>query len=113
MRVAPPIELSAEQRTILEAWANGRKSQVRVAERARIVLLAADGKENWEIAVILSIPVQRAARRRWRFVAKGLLSLEPPCFRERALPPRPPSLDRPVCLRRWQRCRDKATSERT
>jgi hypothetical protein len=44
MRVAPPIELSAEQRTTLEAWANGRKSQVRVAERARVVLLAAEGK---------------------------------------------------------------------
>jgi hypothetical protein len=46
LRVAPPIALSAEQRTTLEAWANGRKSQVRVAERARVVLLAAEGKQN-------------------------------------------------------------------
>jgi DNA-binding CsgD family transcriptional regulator len=77
MRVAPPIELSAEQRTTLEAWANGRKSQVRVAERARVVLLAAEGKQNLEIAAILSISVQKAARWRWRFLAKGLPGLEP------------------------------------
>jgi hypothetical protein len=71
--VAPPIELSAEQRTTLEAWANGRKSQVRGAERARVVLLAAEGKRTLEIAAILSISVQRAARWRWRFLAKGSL----------------------------------------
>ncbi|MCX6606940.1 MAG: IS630 family transposase, partial [Acidobacteria bacterium] len=41
MRVAPPVELSAEQRTALEAWANGRKTEVRIAERARVILLAA------------------------------------------------------------------------
>ena len=77
MRVAPPIELSAEQRTTLEAWANGRKSQVRVAERARVVLLAAEGKQNLEIAAILSFSVQKAARWRWRLLAQGLPGLEP------------------------------------
>jgi transposase len=86
MRVAPPIELSDEQRTTLEAWANGRKSQVRVAERARVVLLAAEGKQNLEIAAILSISVQKAARWRWRFLAKGLPSLEKDAPRPGRLP---------------------------
>jgi hypothetical protein len=52
LRIAPLIELSAEQRTTLEAWANGRKSQVRVADRARVVLLAAEGKQSWKIVAI-------------------------------------------------------------
>jgi len=86
MRVAPPIELSAEQRTTLEAWANGRKSQVRVAERARVVLLAAEGKHNLEIAAILSVSVQKAARWRWRFLAKGLPGLEKDAPRPGRLP---------------------------
>ena len=75
MRVAPPGELSAEQRTSLEAWANGGKTEVRVAERARVILLAADGKQNLEIAETLSISVQKAARWRWRFLLKGLPGL--------------------------------------
>lgn len=86
MRVAPPIELSAEQRTTLEAWANGRKTQVRIAERARVVLLAAEGKQNLEIATILSISVQKAARWRWRFLAKGLPGLEKDAPRPGRLP---------------------------
>ena len=86
MRVAPPIELSAEQRTTLEAWANGRKSQVRVAERARVVLLAAEGKQNLEIAAILSVSVQKAARWRWRFLVKGLPGLEKDAPRPGRLP---------------------------
>jgi transposase len=86
MRVAPPIELSAEQRTTLEAWANGRKTQVRVAERARVVLLGAEGKQNLEVATILSISVQKAARWRWRFLAKGLPGLEKDALRPGRLP---------------------------
>ena len=62
MCIAPPIELSADQRTTMEAWANGRKSQVRFTERARVVLLAAVGKQNFEIEAILSTSIKKAAR---------------------------------------------------
>ena len=86
MRVAPRIELSDEQRTALEAWANGRKTPVRVAERARVVLLAAEGKQNLEIAETLTISVQKAARWRWRFLAKGLAGLEKDAPRPGRLP---------------------------
>ena len=86
MRVAPGIELSDEQRTALEAWANGRKTPVRVAERARVVLLAAEGKQNLEIAETLAISVQKAARWRWRFLSKGLAGLEKDAPRPGRLP---------------------------
>jgi transposase len=86
MRVAPPIELSGEQRTALEAWVNGRKTPVRVAERARVVLLAAEGKQNLEIAETLAISVQKAARWRWRFLTKGLPGLEKDAPRPGRLP---------------------------
>lgn len=72
----PPIELSAEQRSTLEAWANGRTSQVRVAERARVILLAAEGKQTLEIAAIMLLSVQKAVRWRWRFLSRGLPGLE-------------------------------------
>lgn len=40
MRVAPLVELDKAAREALEKWANGRKTPVRLAERARIVLMA-------------------------------------------------------------------------
>jgi transposase len=52
MKVAASIVLSPEERADLEKLARGRKVAVRVAERARIVLLAAEGRQNREIAEI-------------------------------------------------------------
>ena len=40
---ATPIILTADERTALEALAHSRKSEARMRDRARIVLLAADG----------------------------------------------------------------------
>ena len=45
-----PVDLSPEQRQALERMARGRSLPARVVERARVVLLAADGLENKEIA---------------------------------------------------------------
>ena len=55
MRIAPAITLSAEQRTLLESQARSRSLPVRVAERARIVLLAASGQSDKEIAAGMAI----------------------------------------------------------
>ena len=76
MRVAPSVELTAEQRTTLLAWANGRKTPVRLAERSRIVLLAAEGKRDIDIGAALSITLAKASRWRKRFLLKGLAGLE-------------------------------------
>jgi transposase len=45
-------------------------------ERSRIVLLAADGKQDSEIAELLAIPRQKAARWRRRFLDLGVAGLE-------------------------------------
>jgi len=50
MRVAPAIILSMQERKKLEAMKRGRASSVRAKERSAIILLAADGLQNKEIA---------------------------------------------------------------
>lgn len=76
MRVAPTVTLSSEQREVLEQRSRGRSLPARVVERARIVLLAAKGKQNKEIAEQIGISVQKAARWRMRFLKFGVVGLE-------------------------------------
>ncbi len=83
-RVAPIIELDAEERRELEARLRARRSEQRVVERARIVLLAADGLSNLEIAERLSIDADTVGKWRSRFAGEGLAGLE-----DRSRPGRP------------------------
>ena len=53
MRIAPRIKLSAEQRTVLERMAGKRTLPARMVERAQIVLRAAGGLENQQIARLM------------------------------------------------------------
>jgi transposase len=76
MRVAPTVQLSNEQRQTVEQWARGRSLPARQVERARIILLAAEGKQDLEIAAELRITNQQAARWRKRFLQAGLAALE-------------------------------------
>jgi transposase len=76
MRIAAPVELSPEQRTALEGMARQRSLPLRVVERARIVLLAADGLENKQIAQRLHSTQEKAARWRKRFLAGGITALQ-------------------------------------
>ena len=46
MRVPRPVVLNSEQKRILEQCAPARSLPIRVVERARIVLLAAEGKQD-------------------------------------------------------------------
>ena len=55
MRVAPQVVLTEEQRTTLRRWSRGRTTPTRLVRRSQIVLLAAEGKENLEIAAGLGI----------------------------------------------------------
>ena len=89
MRVAPAVVLSDEQRQTLEQWARGRSLPARQVERARIVLLAADGEHDIEIAAKLGISNQKAARWRARFLERGLAGLE----KDAPRPGRTPSID--------------------
>jgi DNA-binding NarL/FixJ family response regulator len=55
MRVARPIELSPEQQTALEQHSRERSIPARLLERARIVLQAASGLQDKQIADELHI----------------------------------------------------------
>src|SRR3954471_14313458 len=61
------IELSASEREQLESWSRRRSSAQALAERSRIVLAAADGLNNTEIARRLGVNVSTARRWRRRF----------------------------------------------
>lgn len=50
MRLAHPVVLNPEQKEALEQCARARSRSVRMVERARIVLLAATGKQDKEVA---------------------------------------------------------------
>ena len=62
--VAVGIELSDDERVRLESWARRRSSAQALALRSRIVLLAAAGLKNTEIAQRLGI--DHATVRKWR-----------------------------------------------
>lgn len=76
MRIAPAVNLNSEQREVLEQRSRARSLAARVVERARIVLLAAEGKQNKQIAQQLGISKQKAARWRSRFLQGGISALE-------------------------------------
>jgi len=68
MRIAPSIELTVEQRTTLEEWARARSLPARVVERAHIVLQAAAGEQDKEIARQLGMTPKKVSRWRQRFL---------------------------------------------
>ncbi len=76
MRVAPQITLADKERATLRRWARGRTTPMRLVRRAQIVLLAAEGKQNIEIAGELGIERTIVGRWRRRFAAQGLAGLE-------------------------------------
>jgi len=75
MRVAPRLDLSAEDRAALEQQARGRLLPARLVERSRIVLRAADGLQDREIAAELGITPEKTARWRKRFLEGGTEAL--------------------------------------
>jgi transposase len=72
MRVAQTIVLTEETRRRLEHHARGRSTAARVVMRSRIVLLAADGFQNKQIAENLRVAPRMAALWRERFLEQGV-----------------------------------------
>lgn len=70
------IRLSATERGTLEAIARTYTSQYRDVVRARIVLYAAEGWSNDEIAARLDTPRQIVSKWRKRFFEQRLAGLE-------------------------------------
>ncbi len=75
MRVAPVIELTRKQRQTLTRLVKGRRTEVRVAMRAKIVLAAARGMENREIAEKLGVTRETVGRWRSRFLEKSVAGI--------------------------------------
>jgi transposase len=76
MRQAIVIELSAEQKQQLRVWSRRRTSPLRLVQRSKIVLLAAEGKTNHEISATLGIERTIVGRWRKRFAERGLSGIE-------------------------------------
>jgi transposase len=76
MRRAPAVILNEVERQTLERWSRGRRTPARLVLRAKIVLGAADGKENLGIAEELGVGRLTVARWRLRFITHGLSGLE-------------------------------------
>ena len=72
MRVARPVVLDKQEQGALEQLARGRSLPARLVERARIVLRAAAGLQDQQIASELGITPEKAARWRNRYLDGGI-----------------------------------------
>ncbi|MGA2608944.1 MAG: helix-turn-helix domain-containing protein, partial [Terriglobia bacterium] len=75
-RVAAPIILSAEERTVLTAWSSSRSLPFRLVQRARIISMAAGATLGQDIAQALDISRPTVQLWRERFLALRLAGLE-------------------------------------
>ncbi len=66
-----PLSLTAQQRRQLQSWALRPKTAQALAMRSRIVLLAADGLSNTEIARRQGCSLPTAGKWRQRFIDQG------------------------------------------
>ena len=76
MRVAPAVTLSKEEHLKLSQFSRAKSCSVRLAERSKIVLLAADGRQDKDIAEVLGITRQKASRWRRRYLDMGIEGLQ-------------------------------------
>ena len=75
MRVAKTIELDGQTDRELRALSQRKRIEVRLQQRARIVLLAAGGMQNKDIAVVVGLDRRQVALWRARFLEGGIAAL--------------------------------------
>ncbi|MCY7315303.1 MAG: helix-turn-helix domain-containing protein [Rubrivivax sp.] len=75
MRVAKEIELGAQTERQLRVLSQRKRIEVRLQQRSCIVLLAAKGMQNKEIAENVGLDRRRVTLRRKRFLAGGIDAL--------------------------------------
>lgn len=76
MRVAVRIGLKEAEKAELMKLSKSPRTAVRLAERARVILLAAQGRDNQQIAEVLGVTRQKAGRWRVRYAQMGLAGIE-------------------------------------
>jgi transposase len=75
-RVAPTVVVTEEQRARLQRGSRGRSTAARLVNRAKIVLYAADGWNNSEIADELGLQNHTVALWRRRFIEAAVAGIE-------------------------------------
>ena len=75
MRVATAIELDSQTERELRTLALGKRVEVRLQQRARIVMLAAKGMQNKDIALDVGLDRRQVALWRTRFIDGGIEAL--------------------------------------
>ena len=76
MRSAQSVILTKAQGDELRGYARGRSVSVRLSQRAHIVLLASEGRQDKEIGEALGFTRQKAGRWRQRFLELGIEGLK-------------------------------------
>jgi transposase len=74
--MAAPVHLTKAEEKALQKWAKGRCTPVRLMIRSQIILLAAQGKPNKEIALALGISRKMVGLWRTRFVENRMAGIE-------------------------------------
>src|ERR1700674_6121906 len=74
-RIALPVQLSAEARSALDKFVHSSSTPQSLALRSRIVLAAADGSNNQQIAAALKIPAITVGKWRRSFAVDGVEGL--------------------------------------
>ena len=62
MRVAPVVNLTEQDRVVLLRWSRGKRTEARLVVRAKIILAAASGLKNKDIARELGTTPHAVAR---------------------------------------------------
>lgn len=70
------IKLTQEQRATLQMWSKSGKTEQRMATRARVILLASEGKSISEIASEVRLSPQNTGKWRKRFESEGIEGLK-------------------------------------
>ncbi len=96
MRVAPTVELSAEERSQLEEWAHSHSLSHQLVLRSKSVLLADEGFQNKEIAQRLGVHRNSVDHWRQKFLVGRLTELR----REAPRPGRPRTVTTPEMEKR-------------
>jgi transposase len=76
MKTAKPIVLNKHDLQTLTSWANSATIEARIKERAKIILLAHEGKTNKEIAEYMHTREATIGKWRSRFIQSGLAGLD-------------------------------------
>jgi transposase len=95
VRIAPIVTLTPSQQQQLQAWAQARSLPQRQVQRSQIILLAAAGHQDIEIAEKLRMSRYKVARWRNRFLTLGLEGL----LRDATRRGRPRTVDREEIIR--------------